>query len=178
MAKVLGRYFRPFNFAITAVMNKIIISFLFVVMSIIFMQACKEKEKKIPVISDREQMIKADETFSNMSKQHGMKKAFIEFMDNDAILLRAGHMPIIGADAIEFLIQANDTSYTLTWKPSAAEISSSGDLGFTYGIYSLQMRDTSFSGTYVSIWKKQADGKWKFILDTGNEGIKNDASSQ
>jgi ketosteroid isomerase-like protein len=31
--------------------------------------------------------------------------------------------------------------------------------------------DTFFAGTYVSIWKKQPDGKWKFILDSGNEGI-------
>ena len=126
----------------------------------------------------KEEIIKADEAFSNMSRKQGMKKAFLEYIDDDGILLRPNHPPIIGADAIDFLSQANDTSYTLTWKPHAAEASSSGDLGFTYGVYSLMLPDTILSGTYVSIWKKQIDGRWKFVLDTGNEGIKNDNASQ
>jgi ketosteroid isomerase-like protein len=33
------------------------------------------------------------------------------------------------------------------------------------------LKDTVLRGTYVSVWKKQKDGKWKFMLDTGNEGI-------
>ena len=159
-------------------MKKVIVSFLFAVTGCFLLAGCYKKVKKRNVLSDKMQMIKTDEAFSNMSRRYGMKKAFIEFMDNEGILLRPGHMPIIGADAIDFLSQANDTSYTLTWKPSAAEVSSSGDLGFTYGIYFLDMRDTTLSGTYVSIWKKQADGKWKFILDTGNQGIHSDTSSQ
>ena len=41
-----------------------------------------------------------------------MKKAFIEYIDNEGILLRPDHPPIIGADAIDFLSQVNDSSYT------------------------------------------------------------------
>ena len=26
-------------------------------------------------------------------------------------------------------------------------------------------------GTYVTIWKKDADGTWKWVLDSGNEGL-------
>ncbi len=133
------------------------------------------KKKDISTVTD--EIIKTDEAFSVMSKQKGMKKAFIEYMDDEGILLRPGHPPIVGADAIEYLSQSNDTAFTLTWKPSAAEVSSSADLGFTYGIYLLQLHDTSLSGTYVSIWKKQKDNTWKFILDTGNEGIKNNTPS-
>jgi ketosteroid isomerase-like protein len=32
-------------------------------------------------------------------------------------------------------------------------------------------KDTVIYGTYTSIWKKEKNGKWKFVLDTGNEGI-------
>ena len=32
-------------------------------------------------------------------------------------------------------------------------------------------KDTIMQGTYVNIWKKQPDGTWKLILDSGNEGI-------
>lgn len=118
-----------------------------------------------------EEMLNADIAFSAMSRQVGMKKAFIEYMSSDGVLLRPHHLPIIGADAIDFLSQLSDSSYTLTWEPSGADISRSGDLGFTYGIYELKLKDTVYQGTYVSIWKKQPDGSWKFVLDSGNEGI-------
>ena len=118
-----------------------------------------------------DEIIKADEAFSEMSRKSGMKTAFIEYIDNEGILLRPNHPPIAGADAIEFLSQVNDSSYTLTWVPRGGEMATSGNLGYTYGIYTLEMKDTVLRGTYVSIWKKQKDGKWKFVLDSGNEGV-------
>jgi ketosteroid isomerase-like protein len=144
--------------------------FTIIFLSIIFTgctasQAGKENEW-------RNEIIKTDKEFSKLSSSAGMKKAFIEYIDDDGILLRPDHPPIVGANAIEYLTEQNDSSYTLTWTPSAAQVAASGDLGYSYGIYNLQLQDTTLQGTYVSIWKKQKDGKWKFVLDTGNQGIK------
>ncbi len=152
-------------------MLRIFSAFFILLFFFLFIGCLQPKNKK--EVSNTSEIIKTDEAFSAMSKKQGMKKAFIEYMDDDAVLLRPHHPPIVGADAIEFLSQSNDTAFTLTWKPSGGEISSAGDMGFTYGIYLLQLEDTSMSGTYVSIWKKQKDSKWKFVLDTGNEGINN-----
>ena len=58
---------------------------------------------------------------------HGMKKAFIELIDNDGILLRPNHYPILGAEAIDYLSQSNDSSFSLSWLPSGGEVASSGD---------------------------------------------------
>ncbi|MDB5200086.1 MAG: hypothetical protein JWO92_2049 [Chitinophagaceae bacterium] len=121
----------------------------------------------------RNEIIKTDKEFSKASSTQGMKKAFIEYMDDDGVLLRPNHPPIIGANAIEYLTEQDDSTYTLTWVPSSAQVAASGDLGYSYGIYNLELQDTTLQGTYVSIWKKQKDGKWKFVLDTGNEGIRN-----
>ncbi len=132
--------------------------------------SCRQKgdiDKK----SSTEEIIKADEAFSDLSKKEGMKRAFIEYIDNEGILLRPGHRPIIGANAIDFLSQINDSSYTLTWSPAGAGIAASKDIGYSYGIYKLELKDTVLKGTYVSIWKKQKDGTWKFMLDSGNQGI-------
>ena len=35
----------------------------------------------------------------------------------------------------------------------------------------MQTGDSARRGTYVTIWKKQANGRWKFVLDSGNEGV-------
>jgi ketosteroid isomerase-like protein len=137
---------------------------------ILILASCKEKKvvvKKIPP----DEILQADKAFSDLSEKEGMKMAFIEFIDNEGILLRPDHLPIIGANAIDYLSQVNDSSYKLTWTPGGGEIALSGDLGYTYGIYKLAMKDTVLNGTYVSIWKKQKNGKWKFKLDMGNEGI-------
>jgi len=150
-------------------MNKIRASILCMLTLWFTLQGCFKAKKNNSALAKNE-IIKADLAFSKMSKEKGMKKAFLEYIDDNGILLRPGHLPIVGADAIDFLSQANDSSFTLTWGPLEADAAASGDLGFSYGIYSLALRDTTLSGTYVSIWKKQADGKWKFVLDAGNEG--------
>ncbi len=148
------------------------LQFILPVLSFAFLLliSCEQKSNQ-PKKKSTEEIIKADEAFSELSKKEGMKRAFIEYIDNEGILLRPGHTPIIGANAIDFLSQVNDSSYTLTWNPSGAGIAVSEDIEYSYGIYTLQLKDTVLKGTYVSVWKKQKNGKWKFILDSGNEGI-------
>jgi len=131
------------------------------------------KKKTIAGPDEKQQMMDTDRAFSKLSMAKGMKNAFLEYIDSNGVLLRPNQYPIVGADAIDFLIQENDTAYTLQWEPKRGAIAQSGELGYTYGLYALKPngKDTTIYGTYVSIWKKQADGKWKFVLDSGNEGV-------
>ena len=125
--------------------------------------------------ANKSALMEADRAFSSLCESKGMKQAFIEYIDSNGVLLRPNSFPIVGAKAIDFLIQQDDQGYSLTWEPQYAEVAASGDLGYTFGVYEVtpKSRDTSIYGSYVSIWKKQHDGKWKFVLDTGNEGIGN-----
>jgi ketosteroid isomerase-like protein len=122
---------------------------------------------------DKITLMNADHAFSNLSAENGMKNAFLEYIDSNGVLLRPNIIPIAGADAVDYIIGLKDEGYTMTWKPTSAAVAVSGELGYTYGTYLLQpsKKDTVFYGTYVSIWKKQDDGKWKFILQTANEGL-------
>ena len=141
------------------------------VLSLLF--SCQTKKEINQPVPDKKELIEADIAFSKLSEEKGMKNAFIEYADSNAVLLRPNEMPIVGANAIDFLIQMNDSDFTLTWQPNNGFIANSGDLGYTYGIYAMKpkSKDTTIYGTYTSIWKKQKDGKWKFVLDSGNEGI-------
>lgn len=132
-----------------------------------------KKETPIDLTSEKMDLMEADRNFSDFSAEKGMKAAFMEYIDSNGVLLRPGQLPIVGAHAIDYLLELNDTTYTLKWQPHYAFVSKSADLGYTYGIYALnpKNKDTTVYGTYVSIWRKQANGKWKFVLDTGNEGI-------
>jgi ketosteroid isomerase-like protein len=116
------------------------------------------------------QLLETDQAFSKACSEKGMKKAFIEFLANDAVLLRPGQMPIIEGDVIEFLSAQEDTSFVMSWQVKGGHIAKSNDLGFTYGVYNVKTKDSVLTGTYVSIWQMQGDGSWKVVLDTGNQG--------
>jgi ketosteroid isomerase-like protein len=152
-------------------MNK----FLFFVFIVFSFTACNlfTNKKSIAGPEEKQKMMDADRAFSKLSVQKGMKNAFLEYIDSNGVLLRPNQFPIVGADAIDFLIQINDSTYTLQWEPKSGAIAQSGELGYTYGLYALKPsgKDTTIYGTYVSIWKKQSDGSWKFVLDSGNEGV-------
>ncbi len=118
-------------------------------------------------------LLKADADFAALSEQKGLKEAFLENIDSNGVILRPDVLPIAGADAVDYIIALKDTGYTMLWKPSHAEVAASGELGYTYGVYQIKpsLMDTVLYGTYVSIWKKERDGKWKFVLQSNNEGI-------
>lgn len=66
---------------------------------------------------------------------------------------------------------------TVSWKASKAEVAASGELGYLYGTYSLALQGpkggppVSDTGKFVEIWKKQAGGEWKCIVDTYNSDL-------
>jgi ketosteroid isomerase-like protein len=148
----------------------LVISFCCLVASCNFLS---DKQKTAARVQAKLDLLDTDRAFSKLSEEKGMKHAFLEFIDSNGVLLRPNHPPIVGADAVDFLIQQNDTTYTLKWEPKDGAVARSGELGYTYGIYALMptSKDTIIYGTYTNIWRKEAGGKWKFVVDTGNEGI-------
>jgi ketosteroid isomerase-like protein len=140
--------------------------------------ACLFKRKPpVPPNMEREklEMMDADRAFSKMSQERGMKAAFMEYVDSNGVLLRPGQLPIVGADAVDFLSQLSDGAYTMKWEPAGAGIAKSGDLGYTYGTYEVLYKaggaDSAFYGTYINVWQRQRDGSWKYMLNSGNEGL-------
>src|SRR4051812_6617521 len=147
--------------------------FLPFVILTIFFTSCFKKKAVTDLVQEKMNMMQADRDFSKMSEERGMKAAFLEYIDSNGILLRPNTKPIVGGEAIYYITQNEDSTYSMTWDPQGGSIAQSGDMGFTYGIYSIKPKaDTAVQyGTYVSVWKRQADGKWKFVLDSGNEGV-------
>jgi ketosteroid isomerase-like protein len=141
---------------------------------LILVSSCRlhnRDEEDIPKADITELQI-VDSEFSDYSKQHGMRRAFLEYIDDDGVMMKDQSLPIKGARAIDLISSMNDSTVTMTWEPEGGDIAASGELGYTYGIYEMRDRENNVQrGTYVTIWKKQKDGKWKFVLDSGNQGL-------
>ncbi len=119
-------------------------------------------------------LMETDSLFSVSSMKNGYKAAFLAFADSNAVLLKPGYLPIKGRGSIaRHFHEQGSTRLQLSWAPDFAEISKDGTLGYTYGRYKTIKPDGILvgEGTYVTIWKKQGDGSWRYVLDTGNEGL-------
>jgi ketosteroid isomerase-like protein len=146
-----------------------IMLFVFII-NLIFILSCS-KSTKIPV---KGVLLQTDRDFSAMSVKEGMFKAFLFYIAEDGVILQNNSFPSKGKDTLrEHYSGKSDTDFILGWEPLFEKISEGGDLGYTYGIYTNTEKATGTisKGTYITIWQKQTDGNWKFVLDTGTEGL-------
>ena len=119
-------------------------------------------------------LLKTDRDFSDMSVKEGMFKAFLAYVADDGVVLRDNSFPDIGKSSMEKRFSGKyDTTFILSWEPLFEKISKGGDLGYTYGLHTNTDKKSGeiTKGTYVTIWQKQQDGSWKFVLDTGTQGL-------
>lgn len=120
-------------------------------------------------------LITEDKKFSDLSLKIGFNHARLGHVSENAIESVEETMPLEGKKAIEdYTANHPDSAFTLEWNPLRAEVSNSGDLGYTFGGWTLKTKtkaghDTTLYGNYITIWQKQADGSWKYVFDGGND---------
>jgi ketosteroid isomerase-like protein len=129
--------------------------------------AFSQKENSSPALSS---LVEAERSFARTSVEKGIRASFYEFFADDGINFQPH--PTNTREAIRKQpAPAQRPPITLNWEPVYADISRAGDLGYTTGPYWVtdegpQHRPTRH-GYYFSIWKKQADGSWKVVIDLG-----------
>ena len=65
------------------------------------------------LIDEKIKMMDADKAFSKLSEEKGMKSAFMEYIDSNGVLLRPNQLPIVGANAIDYLSMQLDKGEVL-----------------------------------------------------------------
>jgi len=105
-------------------------------------------------------------------------KSMSQYAD-DAILMAPGMAAASGKDAIQKIQQSmvGDPAFALKFDSSNVDVASSGDLAYTRGTYTMTMTDaatkkpTNDHGSYVTTYRKQADGSWKAVMDIATSEI-------
>ena len=123
---------------------------------------------------DAGQLMRTDEAFAKFARERNVAGAFREFAAPEATSFPMGESPIHGREAI-YQSMLSFPKGELLWTPSAADIAKSGDLGYTWGTFEFRTTDAagkpvSRHGKYLTVWKLQPDGSWKFVADIGNPG--------
>ena len=113
------------------------------------------------------QLAQKEREFSQSAATRGFIGAFLDYFDDSCIAFYP--QP---ENAKHALTGEPESQASLVWRPTFVEVSTSGDFGFTTGPSEYRaggVKDsTVYYGHFVSVWKKNGDGKWKVVLDIGS----------
>jgi ketosteroid isomerase-like protein len=113
--------------------------------------------------ADFDSLVAAERAFAKLSEAKGLKESFLANIADDAVIFRPGPVP-----GKEWLSAHPNPPVLLVWHPTHAAIARSGDLGWTTGPYEITPEGKAKSyGQYSTVWRKAADGHWKFVVDLG-----------
>lgn len=98
---------------------------------------------------------------------------------DDAVLIAPGMDAMTGKNSIQTIMQriVADPAMSLKFEATVVDVAKSGDLGYTQGTYTMTMTDPGTKqtmhdhGSYVTVFRKQADGGWKAVSDIATSAV-------
>lgn len=134
--------------------------------------ACQPAPPPVDLDAAKKALMDADKAWSETTNS---AEAFMSFFADDARVYPANAPIQTGPKAITaFVTQLMSMpGFSLEWTAKAAEVASSGDLGYTTGSASFTVNDPAGNPVtdtlkYVKVWRKAPDGSWKVVADIFN----------
>jgi ketosteroid isomerase-like protein len=112
-----------------------------------------------------EPVFRAEQAFARQADQQGIRAAFFAWLTEDA---RVFTPRMVSAKA-QYGPEPGDPGH-LAWYPEAMGMAASGGLAWSLGPWTYAVKKGGpvlVNGHFLSIWRKQADGRWKVEADIG-----------
>ncbi|MBP6977807.1 MAG: nuclear transport factor 2 family protein [Bacteroidales bacterium] len=139
--------------------------------SLVLFYSCSQRTATHSAADARQEIRQTEHAFNATAHQEGVAEAFYRFADSSAVINRGNDSLISGREKIKkYYDREGYRNAVVNWEPDFIEVSRDGDLGYSYGKYVWQIRDTAgqaheYRGIYMTIWKRQKDGTWKYVWD-------------
>ncbi len=125
------------------------------------------QEKKVDVAAELRSIVSAERAFAKLASERGTRTAFLANMTDDACVFGKG-APENGK---KVWTERTERPGLLSWEPVYADVARSGEMGWTTGPWEFRPKapeDKPIAfGQFITVWAKQPDGSWKWVLDTG-----------
>lgn len=113
-----------------------------------------------------------ENAFCAMAKEKGILAAFAHFAAPDVAFIDTDPRKFRGPAAVQERMGPDRPGVTLTWSALFTDVSADGTLGYNYGRYESRApgpdgQERVRGGFFLTIWKRQPDGSWKYVMDTG-----------
>jgi len=144
--------------------------------SLICLLAVAACQPEIDLEAERAALFHADESWAAAAEAGDVERIFA-FWTEDAVIYPPVGPAVEGIEAIRGFVRQSrgQEGFTMAWSPTGAEVSSTADVGYTFGTWDRKAPGpegtlVSSTGNYVSIWHKQADGTWRCSVEISNLG--------
>ncbi|MEO0061589.1 MAG: hypothetical protein RLZZ08_149 [Pseudomonadota bacterium] len=115
--------------------------------------------KALPQSANPSAVIAAEIAFARAAQEKGQWTAFAQTAAPDAVMFVPA--PVLARD---WLKGRPNPAAAVSWQPHRVWTSCDGSLAASHGAW--QLPDGS-QGQFVTVWRRQADGRWQWVMDTG-----------
>ena len=133
-------------------------------------------QPEIDLEAERAALFHADESWAAAAEAGDVDRLF-DYWTEDAMIYPPVGPAVEGIEAIREFVRRSrgQEGFTIAWSPTGAEVSGTADVGYTFGAWDRTAPGpdgtlVSAGGSYVSIWRKQADGSWRCAVEISNLG--------
>lgn len=110
--------------------------------------------------------------FSAMAQEKGLLAAFEHFAAPEVAFVDTDPRQWRGLPAVRRRLEGTPANLKLTWSAMFVDVSDDGTLGYDYGRYESRRpgpdgQDVVRGGFFLTIWKRQPDGSWRYVMDNG-----------
>lgn len=147
------------------------ISLLVVLGLLALVPACQTQTGADTRATDEATLRNLDSEWSKAAGARDVDKT-VSYYAADAVVMPPNISALTTREAIRGLWQSmlGSPGFSGGWNATRVEVARSGDLGYVSGNYEFTEKDAggkpmTDKGKYVAVWKKQADGSWKCVVD-------------
>ena len=147
--------------------KRIIVCLIFAALSVAATAKADPAKEKL-----KAEVAAMEDAFCAMAKEHGLLAAFSHFAAPDVAFIDTDPRKWHGAEAVQERIGPDKPGVSLTWSAMFTDVSDDGTLGYNYGRYEFRGpgpdgQERVGTGFFLTIWKRQPDGSWKYVMDNG-----------
>jgi len=135
--------------------------------------------------SDVQSLLATDREWAKLAGESKSADSVLAYWTEDARVVMPGAPVLSGKSAIRGMVEGTmkTPGFHITWTPDSGVVSRSGDLGYTYGTNEVTVPDSSGKlmrtrGRYLTVWRKESDGRWRCVEDISNPDPDTGASAR
>ena len=120
----------------------------------------------------KQEVAALEDQFCRMAKEKGILAAFQHFAAPDVAFIDTDPRQFRGPAAVLQRMGPDKPGVSLTWSAAFTDVSDDGTLAYNYGRYELHApgpdgKEVTRTGWFLTIWKRQPDGSWRYVMDNG-----------
>ncbi|HEX6134911.1 MAG TPA: DUF4440 domain-containing protein [Longimicrobiales bacterium] len=143
-------------------------------LAVLLAAACAGSPPAVDTAAEEAELMRISREWSDVAAT-GDIDAILAGWADDAVMMAPGQPPLRGKQAIREYVESTGSipGFSIRWEPLEAHVAASGDMGYMIERNQFSFQDSTGaqvteSNKVVTVWRKQADGSWKNVIDMWN----------